>query len=58
MRSQPRARLDTDIFGQLQEWRRIHVVDGSILPSIPATTLALVQMANADRIATGVDLYP
>jgi ferredoxin len=56
MRSQPRARLDTDILGRISGWHRVHVIDGSILPSIPATTLALVQMANADRIATTVEL--
>ena len=54
MRQRPRERLDTDVLGRLVEWRRIHVVDGAILPSIPATTLALLQMANADRIATAV----
>jgi choline dehydrogenase-like flavoprotein len=55
MRAKPRARLDTDVLGRLPEFRRVHVVDGSILPSIPATTLALVQMANADRIANAVE---
>ncbi len=54
MRRHPRERLDTDVFGRIAEWRRIHLADGAILPSIPATTLALVQMANADRIATAV----
>ena len=54
MRMAPRDRLDTDTLGRIAEWRRIHVVDGAILPSIPATTLALLQMANADRIATAV----
>jgi len=54
MRERPRERLDTDTLGRISEWRRVHVVDGAILPSIPATTLALVQMANADRIASAV----
>lgn len=54
MRQHPRERLDTDPLGRITEWRRIHVVDGAILPSIPATTLALLQMANADRIASAV----
>lgn len=58
MRKQPRERLDTDVLGRIGAWRRIHVVDGAILPSIPATTLALVQMANADRIASAVTEQP
>lgn len=55
MRERPAADLDTDRLGRLQGWRRIHVVDGAILPSIPATTLALVQMATADHIAMSVE---
>jgi hypothetical protein len=43
------------ILGRPNHWLRIHVVDGSVLPSVPATTFALVQMANADRIATAAD---
>jgi choline dehydrogenase-like flavoprotein len=30
--------------------RRVFVVDGSVLPSIPATTIAFTIMANARRI--------
>lgn len=54
MRQRRRERLDTDTLGRLADWRYIHVVDGAIAPSIPATTLALLQMANADRIASAV----
>lgn len=56
MRKEPRGRWDTDELGRLQPWRRIHFVDGAILPGIPATTLALTIMANADRIATAAPL--
>ncbi|HET6161049.1 MAG TPA: FAD-dependent oxidoreductase [Dongiaceae bacterium] len=56
MRRQPAARWDTDELGRLQAWRRIHFVDGAVLPSIPATTLALTIMANADRIAMAAPL--
>lgn len=31
---------------------RVHVVDASVLPSIPATTISYLVMANAHRIAT------
>jgi choline dehydrogenase-like flavoprotein len=54
MRARPLERLDADPLGRVGDWRRIHVVDGAILPSIPATTMALLQMANADRIAMAV----
>jgi choline dehydrogenase-like flavoprotein len=58
MRRQPVGRWDTDTLGRLQSWRRVHFVDGAVLPSIPATTLALTIMANADRIATTAPLSP
>ncbi|HET9061444.1 MAG TPA: hypothetical protein VFN61_16125 [Acidimicrobiales bacterium] len=48
----PRAgTLQTDTLGRLAGSRRIHFVDGSTLPSIPATTFTLTVMANAARIA-------
>ena len=43
--------LGTDQVGRLKAWRRIHLVDGSVLPSIPASTFTLTVMANAHRIA-------
>jgi hypothetical protein len=43
--------LSTDQVGRLKVWRRIHLVDGSVLPSIPASTFTLTVMANAHRIA-------
>ena len=47
---------DTDIMGRPKDWQRIHVVDSSIFPSLPATTIGLLAMANALRIATEVEL--
>jgi len=44
------APIDTDVLGRPRGFERTHVVDASVLPSIPATTLALVTMANATRI--------
>jgi choline dehydrogenase-like flavoprotein len=52
MRKEPRDLLDTDIFGRPFGWKRVFVVDASILPSLPATTTAFTTMANARRIAT------
>ena len=50
------AAVETDTLGRLAEWRRIHLVDGAVLPSVPATTFTLSVMANAHRIATQVAL--
>ena len=47
---------ETDTLGRLAEWRRIHLVDGAVLPSVAATTFTLSVMANAHRIATQVAL--
>ncbi|HEU5397464.1 MAG TPA: hypothetical protein VFV81_09865, partial [Verrucomicrobiae bacterium] len=49
MRSAPGA-LETDVWGRLPGWARIHAVDASVLPAIPATTITLSAMANAHRI--------
>ncbi|MGC3989226.1 MAG: hypothetical protein QM796_06030 [Chthoniobacteraceae bacterium] len=51
MRQKP-GRLETDLLGQLPELPRVHLVDSSVLPSIPGTTITLSVMANAHRIAT------
>jgi hypothetical protein len=45
------AAMETDTLGRLAEWRRVHMVDGAVLPSVPATTFTLSVMANAHRIA-------
>jgi choline dehydrogenase-like flavoprotein len=51
MRSRPVDAFDSDALGRPFGWRRVHVVDASVLPSIPGTTLAFPVMANAVRIA-------
>jgi len=51
MRRDP-GRLDTDTLGRVSGWDRLHIVDASVLPSIPATTITLSVMANAHRIAS------
>lgn len=48
---EPRSQLQSDVLGRIGPWRRIHAVDGSVLPSIAATTFTLTVMANAHRIA-------
>ena len=49
MRASP-GRFETDLLGRPQGWSRVHVVDASVLPSIPATTITFSVMANAHRI--------
>lgn len=51
MREMPQG-LETDTLGRLPSMDRVHLVDASVLPSIPATSITLSMMANAHRIAT------
>ena len=44
--------LESDIYGRVGGLSRVHVVDASIFPSIPATTITLTAMANAHRIGS------
>ncbi len=49
MSEQP-AGFQTDLLGRPPAWKRVHAVDATIFPSIPATTITLSVMANAHRI--------
>jgi len=49
MRANP-DELETDTLGRLPGWRRIHLVDASVLPDVPATQITFSVMANAHRI--------
>lgn len=51
MRHHP-GELETDLLGRPFGWRNVHVVDSSILPTIPATTITFSVMANAHRIGS------
>jgi choline dehydrogenase-like flavoprotein len=55
MRKHPRE-LETDIYGQPSGFPNLHVVDSSILPSIPATTITFSIMANAHRIGSTCEI--
>ncbi len=50
MKAQPSGDLETDVLGRIKAWRHVHVVDTSIFPSLPGTTVGLLAMANAYRI--------
>jgi GMC oxidoreductase len=49
MRAAP-GRFESDTLGRPHGWSRLHVVDASVLPSVPATTITFSVMANAHRI--------
>jgi choline dehydrogenase-like flavoprotein len=49
MRENPKP-FESDCLGRPHGWSRIHAVDASVLPSIPATTITFSVMANAHRI--------
>ncbi len=55
MRQRPRQ-LETDSWGQLPSLPGVHVVDASILPTVPASPTAFTIMANAHRIASEAPL--
>jgi choline dehydrogenase-like flavoprotein len=50
MRAAPTGR-ESDVLGRPAGLRRVHLVDASVLPAIPATTITYSVMANAHRIA-------
>ncbi len=52
MSALPTSDFDTDTLGRPAGWSTVHFVDTSVLPSIPATTVGLLAMANAYRIAS------
>jgi hypothetical protein len=45
--------LASDTWGRPAGLERVHIVDASVFPSIPATTITFSVMANAHRIASG-----
>lgn len=49
MSNDPR-RLQSDIWGRPVGFNRVHAVDATTLPTVPATTITLPVMANAHRI--------
>jgi choline dehydrogenase-like flavoprotein len=51
MRAQP-GNFESDCLGRPSGWSRVHVVDSSVLPTVPATTITFSVMANAHRIAS------
>ncbi|OKH24870.1 hypothetical protein NIES593_06545 [Hydrococcus rivularis NIES-593] len=44
--------FESDILGRPLGFQNVHIVDATVFPSIPATTITLTVMANAHRIAS------
>ena len=57
MRKVP-AGLETDLWGRVPGLPGMHVVDASVLPSVPAGPVAFTMMANAHRIASECPIRP
>jgi choline dehydrogenase-like flavoprotein len=53
MRAVPKA-FETHADGRLWDSQRVRVIDGSVLPSLPAKNHSFTIMANAARIAEAV----
>ena len=51
MKKKP-SEFETDELGRPYGFERVHVVDSSVFPTVPATTITLSIMANAHRIAS------
>ena len=43
---------ETDVLGRPAGFRRVHLIDASVFPTIPASTITFSVMANAHRIAS------
>jgi choline dehydrogenase-like flavoprotein len=56
MRTSP-GRFESDRYGRPSGFERVHAVDSTVFPSIPATTITLSVMANAHRIGSSIGDY-
>jgi hypothetical protein len=50
--AQRNGALSSDRLGRVGPWERVHAVDASVFPTVPAMTFTLTIMANAHRIAS------
>jgi hypothetical protein len=56
MRANP-GKFQSDKYGRPYGLKRVHAVDATVFPSIPATTITLSVMANAHRIGSRIEDY-
>lgn len=54
MKKKPTKSNETDINGKLIDHKNVYLIDSSVLPNIPSTTLAFTTMANSKRIINNV----
>ena len=54
MKKNPTKEMESDIYGTPSGFSKTHVIDSSIFPSVPGTTIGLLSMANATRIVDQV----
>jgi ferredoxin len=54
MKDRPEG-FESDHLGRPAGFKRVHAVDSTVFPSIPATTITYSAMANAHRIGSGYD---
>jgi choline dehydrogenase-like flavoprotein len=52
----PEKETDTNTMGNPKDWNHIHVIDSSVFPSLPGTTIGLLAMANSARIASELNI--
>jgi choline dehydrogenase-like flavoprotein len=57
MRRSP-EKFETDVHGRFSGMRRVHIVDASVFPTVPPTTITLSVMANAHRIGSLYEPVP
>ena len=57
MREKPQN-FESDLLGRPRGWSRVHAVDASVLPAVPATTITFSVMANAHRIGWETAMLP
>ena len=50
MHDKPVEKWHSDRLGRPGGLRRLHIIDSATFPSVPGTTIALILMANANRI--------
>jgi hypothetical protein len=51
------VRFQSDRYGRPVGFSRVHAVDSTVFPSIPATTITFTVMANAHRIGSAIHQY-
>lgn len=54
MKKEPKNFFETDTEGKPINIKNLHFIDSSIFPDLPGTTIGILSMANAHRIATNI----